>query len=102
VIRLHASNRFLYVSNRGHDSIAAFRIDPTTGELTGLGQIATEKTPRSFDLDPSGKFPFAAGESSGRLASYRVDRASGRLERFATEEVGKTPWWVQTVRLAGP
>jgi 6-phosphogluconolactonase len=100
-IRLHPSNRFLYVSNRGHDSIAAFRIDPETGELTGLGQTPTEKTPRSFDLDPSGKYLFAAGESSGRLASYRVNQASGQLERFATDDVGKTPWWVLTIRLPG-
>jgi 6-phosphogluconolactonase len=100
-IRLHPSNRFLHVSNRGHDSIAAFRVDPATGELTGLGQTPTERTPRSFDLDPSGRFLFAAGESSGRLASYRVNRASGELERIATDDVGKTPWWVLTARLPG-
>jgi 6-phosphogluconolactonase len=60
-----------------------------------------EKTPRLFDLDPSGKFLFAAGESSDRLATYRVNRASGQLERFATDDVGKAPWWVRTVRLPG-
>ena len=98
-IRLHPSHRFLYVSNRGHDSIAAFRIDIKTGELTGLGQTRTEKTPRSFDVDPSGKFLFAAGESSGKLAAYRINEASGLLERTATYEVGKTPWWVMATRL---
>jgi 6-phosphogluconolactonase len=98
-IRLHPSNRFLYVSNRGHDSIAMFQIDKFTGKLTALGQTATEKTPRSFDLDPSGKFLFAAGESSGKLAGYRVDEATGRLERIATYDIGKTPWWVMAVRL---
>jgi 6-phosphogluconolactonase len=100
-IRLHPSNRFLYVSNRGHDSIAAFRIDPKTGGLTSLGQAATEKTPRSFDIDPSGKFLYAAGESSGRVAGYRIDAASGTLTRAATYDVGKMPWWVMTVRLPG-
>jgi 6-phosphogluconolactonase len=100
-IRLHPSSRFLYVSNRGHDSIAAFRIDKGTGELTGLGQTPTEKTPRSFDLDSSGKFLFAAGESSGRLATYRIQEVSGKLEAVATQEVGKTPWWVMAVRLPG-
>jgi 6-phosphogluconolactonase len=98
-IRLHPSNRFLYVSNRGHDSLAGFRIDKGTGRLTSLGQTSTEKTPRSFDFDPSGKFLFAAGESSGRLAAYRVIEASGKLERYATYKVGKTPWWVMSVRL---
>lgn len=98
-IRLHPSNRYLYVSNRGHDSIAGFAIDPHTGTLTGLGQTPTEKTPRSFDIDPSGRFLFAAGESSGRLAGYRIDEASGRLERAATHDVGERPWWVMAVRL---
>lgn len=100
-IRLHPSNRFLYVSNRGHDSIAAFRIDEETGELTSLGQTPTEKTPRSFDIDPSGKFLFAAGESSGKLAAYRVNEVTGMLERTATYDVGKTPWWVMATRLPG-
>jgi 6-phosphogluconolactonase len=100
-IRLHPANRFLYVSNRGHDSIAAFRIDPATGAMTNLGQTPTEKTPRSFDIDPSGKYLYAAGESSGRLAAYRVDEASGKLARFATHDLGKMPWWVMTVRLPG-
>jgi 6-phosphogluconolactonase len=98
-IRLHPSNRFLYVSNRGHDSIAAFQVDKETGRLTSLGQTPTEKTPRSFDVSPSGKFLYAAGESSGRLAAYRIDETSGKLQRSATYEVGAKPWWVMTVRL---
>lgn len=98
-IKLHPSNRFLYVSNRGHDSIARFHVNQETGELTSLGQTATEKTPRSFDLDPSGTFLFAAGEASGKLAAYRVDKGSGALDRIATYSVGRTPWWVMAVRL---
>ena len=98
-IRLHPSNRYLYVSNRGHDSIAAFRIEKKSGELTSLGQTPTEKTPRSFDVDPSGKFLFAAGESSGKLAAYRINEGSGLLERTATYEVGKKPWWVMATKL---
>ena len=100
-IRLHPSNRLLYVSNRGHDSIAGFRIDKDTGALTSLGHTPTEKTPRSFDIDPTGKFLFAAGESFGRLAAYRVREESGLLERIGTYDVGKTPWWVMAVRLPG-
>jgi 6-phosphogluconolactonase len=98
-IRLHPSNTFLYASNRGHDSIAGFRIAPDTGALTALGQTPTEKTPRSFDIDYSGKYLYAAGESSGKLAAYRVDETSGALTRFATYDVGKMPWWVLAVRL---
>jgi 6-phosphogluconolactonase len=98
---LHPSNRFLYVSNRGHDSIAAFLIDKKTGELNSLGQTPTEKTPRSFDIDPSGKFLFAASEASRKLTAYRVNEVSGLLERTATYEVGKTPCWVMAKRLPG-
>jgi 6-phosphogluconolactonase len=100
-IRLHPSNRFLYVSNRGHDSVAAFSINKETGELTSLGQTATEKTPRSFDIDPSGKFLFAAGESSGRLATYRINEDTGLLKLATTYDIGKKPWWVMAVRLPG-
>ena len=77
-IRLHPSNRFLYVSNRGHDSLAGFRIDKTTGELTSLGHTPTEKTPRSFDIDPSGKFLYAAGEASGAWLLIGLTKSWGR------------------------
>ena len=69
------------------------------GKLTATGQTPTEKTPRSFDLDPGGRFLFAAGESSGKLAAYRVDPKSGDLERTGTYELGKMPWWVLCVRM---
>jgi 6-phosphogluconolactonase len=92
-IKVHPSGTFVYVSNRGHDSIARFALD-NEGKPTALGQTATEKTPRSFDIDPSGKYLLAAGESSGKVAVYRIDAKSGDLERLATYEVGKMPWWV--------
>jgi len=97
-VKIHPSGCFAYVSNRGHDSIAAFALDGE-GRLSVIGQTATEKTPRSFDIDPSGKYLFAAGESSGKLASYRIDSKTGELKRLATYEVGKMPWWVLVVEL---
>jgi 6-phosphogluconolactonase (cycloisomerase 2 family) len=100
-IRVHPSGKFLYVSNRGHDSIAAFTLDDD-GKVSVIGQEPTEKTPRSFDLDPSGKFLFAAGESSGKLAVYAIDSNSGRLKKRETYEVGKRPWCVLAVDLPAP
>jgi 6-phosphogluconolactonase len=100
-IRVHPSGKFLYVSNRGHDSIAAFALDGE-GKVSAVGQEPTEKTPRSFDLDPTGKYLFAAGESSGKLAAYTIDGNSGRLKKQETYEVGKMPWWVLAVDLPGP
>ena len=99
-IRIHPTGKFLYVANRGHESIAMFAIDGS-GKLSSLGQEPTEKNPRSFDIDPSGKFLFAAGESSGKLACYRIDAKTGKLTRFATLNVGKTPWWVMAVEMPG-
>jgi 6-phosphogluconolactonase len=100
-VRAHPSGRFLYVSNRGHDSIACFALDDG-GKVSAIGQEPTETTPRSFDIDPTGKYLFAAGESSGKLAAYVVDGKSGRLNRLDTYEVGKTPWWVLAVDLPAP
>jgi 6-phosphogluconolactonase len=96
-VKLHPSGKFLYVSNRGHDSLALFSIDAATGRLTAHGQTPTEHTPRSFDFDPTGRYLYAAGEGGTRLAAYRIDPASGALTRIETYEVGKAPFWVLTV-----
>jgi len=101
-IKFHPSGKFLYASNRGHDSIACFRVEASTGKLTAVGPTPTEKTPRSFDLSPDGTFLFAAGESSGKVAAYRVNAKNGDLKRVKTYEVGKTPWWVLVVRSDRP
>jgi 6-phosphogluconolactonase len=97
-IKVQSSGRFLYVANRGHDSIAGFTLDDD-GRMTPIGQTSTEKTPRSFDIDPSGKFLYAAGESSGKLATYKIDANTGSLKLVNTIDVGKTPWWVLAVEM---
>jgi 6-phosphogluconolactonase len=97
-IKIHPNGKWVFVSNRGHDSIARFSVDDVTGRLTMLGITPTEKTPRSFDLDFPGRFLLAAGESSGKLAVYQVDVDSGDLKPAATYTVGATPWWVLVVR----
>ena len=101
-IKIHPTGKFLYVSNRGHDSIARFQVDERSGELTALGQTPTEKTPRSFDLDPSGKFLYVCGEATNRIAAYRIDQQTGGLAQIATVPVGKTPWWIAIVDLTQP
>lgn len=88
--------RFIYVANRGHNSIAGFRIDPSTGRVTALGQTPTAKTPRSFSISPDGRFLYAAGQDGGRVVLYGVKR-DGSLERRVTYEVGPTPWAVLAV-----
>ena len=79
-IRVHPSGRFVYCSNRGHDSIAAFAIDPDTGRLAPLGHTPTRgRTPRNFNIDPSGRFLIAGNQDSGTLAVFRIDPESGSL-----------------------
>jgi 6-phosphogluconolactonase len=92
-IHLSPSGGFLYVGNRAVNgsNIAAFVVDPTTGQLTAAGHISTETVPSAFCLDPAGHFLFAAGTASGRLASYRIDQQSGALAPLALEEVGQRP-----------
>ncbi len=91
-IEVHPSGKFVYVANRGHDSIAGFSIDDD-GSLKSLGTTPTEKTPRSFNISPNGRHLIAAGQNSGRLALYQIND-DGSLKQFATTEVGTKPWWV--------
>ena len=79
-IAVHPGGKFLYASNRGHDSIAIFQIDPEKGTLTAIGNVPTQgKTPRSFAIDPSGKFLLAANQDSGSIVEFRVDASTGAL-----------------------
>ncbi len=98
-IHLTPSGQFLYVANRGHNSIAAFALDPASGHLISVGQVPTEAVPGAFALDPAGRFLVAAGTVSGRLASYRIDGASGRLTPLATYAAGQRPAAVLATRL---
>ena len=79
-IEVHPSGKFLYASNRGHDSIAVFAIDESKGTLTPVDYVPTGgKTPRSFEIDPSGSLLFAANEKSNNIVIFRIDARSGRL-----------------------
>jgi 6-phosphogluconolactonase len=98
-IHLTASGQFLYVGNRGHNSLAGFAVDATTGQLTALGHVATEAVPSAFGLDPTDQFVFAAGTASGRLASYRINGETGTLAPLETYVVGQRPAAVLVTRL---
>jgi 6-phosphogluconolactonase len=96
-VKVHPSGKFVWVSNRGHDSLAGFAIDGS-GKLSPLEQTPTEKTPRSFEIDPSGRFAFGAGEGSGKLAVFQIDTDTGKLTRLRTYDVGQSLTWVLAVR----
>ena len=79
-IAVDSAGRFLYVSNRGDDSIAVFAIDPHDGKLSFVERVPTGgKTPRHFTLDPTGKWLFAANQDSNNINIFRVNPDTGRL-----------------------
>jgi 6-phosphogluconolactonase len=79
-IQVHPSGRFVYGSNRGHNSIAIFAVDHETGRLTLAGHEPTAGDwPRHFAIDPSGQVLIAANQRSNSLVVFRIDAATGRL-----------------------
>jgi 6-phosphogluconolactonase len=79
-IHVAPSGHFVYGSNRGHDSIAAFAIDDATGTLTPIGHTSTGgQTPRNFAIDPSGRFLFAANQNTDNVVTFSIDEATGQL-----------------------
>ena len=85
-IIVHPSGKFLYASNRGHDSIAVFAVDEVTGKLTLLAHEPTRgKIPRFITLDPAGKFLFALNQDGGNLVTFEVDASSGKLKAVNEE-----------------
>jgi 6-phosphogluconolactonase len=98
-IHLTPSGRFLYVGNRGHNSIGGFAVDSDSGQLTASGHVSTEAVPTAFAVDAAGHFLFAAGTATGRLASYRINNETGALTPLETYAVGQRPAAVLVTRL---
>jgi 6-phosphogluconolactonase len=77
---VHPSGKYVYVANRGHDSLAIFNVDAATGRLTAAGHESTQgKTPRNFNIDPTGTFLLAANQDSDSVVIFRLDPATGKL-----------------------
>jgi 6-phosphogluconolactonase len=100
-IRMHPSGKFLYMANRGHDSISAFKIDPQSGKLAFIEHESIRGChPRNFNVDPSGKFLIVAGRDSNTLSVFRVDPETGGLV-YATSVVNSpSPICVEFAPLA--
>ena len=80
-IAVAPSGKFVYGSNRGHDSIVIFAVDDATGVLSSVGWESTQgKVPRFFALDPSGTFLYAANQNSDTIVAFRVDASTGTLK----------------------
>ncbi|MGI8965045.1 MAG: lactonase family protein, partial [Limisphaerales bacterium] len=101
---VHPSGKFVYGSNRGHDSIVVFRVNEKTGELALAEHQSTQgKVPRHFEIDPSGNYLFAANQDSGTVVIFRIDPKTGRLNSIGQTIEVETPQCVKFVPLAeGP
>ena len=89
-IHVSPNGRFLYCSNRGHDSIAAFAINPRDAHLTFISHESTRgMTPRNFAIDPTGEFLLVANQKSDSIVVFRLDQTTGRLN--ATGQVAQVP-----------
>jgi 6-phosphogluconolactonase len=89
-VRVSPDGRFLYCSNRGHDSIAIFSIDTSTGNLTSIGHESTRgKGPRDFGIVPGGDFLLAANQKSDSIVVFKRDQKTGQLS--ATGKVVDVP-----------
>ena len=86
------SGRFVYASNRGHDSVAILRVDESSGMLSPAGWESTKgSTPRCIALDPAGTRLFAANQRSDTIVEFDVDQATGALAATGRIVVANTP-----------
>ena len=100
-IQITPTGSYLFVPNRGHNSIAGFSVDASSGQLASIGQTPTESVPSAFSLDPDGAYLFAAGSESDRLAAYRIEPSTGGLTPLETYAAGKRPMGVLIANLGG-
>ncbi len=95
-VKVHPSGKFVWVSNRGHNSLAGFAID-VAGKLTSLGTTPVPPTPRSFEIEPTGKYLYVAGEGNGAVEIFRIDADTGKLTSLSVQQLGKSATWVMAV-----
>ncbi len=91
-LMLDPSGRFLYVSNRGHDSLAVYRVDAASGRLALVEIVPTQgHTPRNFSFDPSGAYLLVGNQNSDTLIIFRADAAAGKLTPTGTVDLHPRP-----------
>ena len=95
-VRVSPNGKHVYISNRGHDSIAAFRLDRDTGTLEQIQIISTGgKTPRNFALDPAGRMLVVGNQQSDNMAGFHVDQDSGKLSPTGTFTTIPAPTYIR-------
>jgi 6-phosphogluconolactonase len=94
-VQVHPNGRFVYGSNRGHNSIVSFSLNETTGVLTLVGHTPTGgNTPRHFDVDPTGQLMLVGNQNSGTVNAFRIDGATGALTPLGQQASVNSPAFV--------
>jgi 6-phosphogluconolactonase len=99
-VQVHPSGKFVYGSNRGHNSLAIFKVDAGSGKLTAAGHQSTGgKTPRNFGIDPTGRYILAANQASNNVVVLRVNQETGALTPTGAEVKVGAPVCVKFLKL---
>ena len=101
-VQVHPSGKFVYGSNRGHNSIAIFIVDPATGKLTASGHQSTlGKNPRNFAVDPTGHYLLAENQDSDSIVVFRIDQKTGGLTQVGEPVVVPMPVCIRMIPKPG-
>ncbi|MBL8241798.1 MAG: lactonase family protein [Bryobacterales bacterium] len=96
----HSNGRFVYGSNRGHNTIAVFQVDAATGKLTTVEHKSTQgEIPRNFAIDPTGQYLIAANQNTHSIVLFRINQISGALEQVGAPIKAPSPVCVRYVKL---
>jgi 6-phosphogluconolactonase len=86
-IQIDAGGRFLYVTNRGHDSIAVYSVDPAKGTLTMIENVPSlGRTPRNITIDPANDYLISANQGGDNVVVFHIDRKSGHLTPTGSQQ----------------
>jgi len=96
-IHMTPNGKFLYISERTSNTLAAFCADGASGKLTYRSSTPTERQPRGFNIDPKGRFLVATGEKSETISVYAIDQTNGALKLLNKYPTGKGSNWVEIV-----
>ncbi|WP_341918901.1 lactonase family protein [Polaromonas sp. YR568] len=96
-LQMAPGGNYLYGSERTSSTLTTFKVDAASGRLQVVGQTPTEKTPRGFAVDSTGRFLVAAGQDSHSVSLHAIDSATGLPGAGKSQPVGKNPNWVEIV-----
>jgi 6-phosphogluconolactonase len=95
-LQITPDGKFMYASERTSSTLTTFRTEGA-GALENHGSISTERQPRAFTIDPTGRYLLVVGQKSNRLGTYAIDRERGTLTKLNEYAVGDDPCWIEAI-----